>query len=55
MVGCHWSASFMMGARDGVQRWRSLMNKLGDGGDNEDSEWWSSSKIISDQFCRSSG
>jgi len=55
MVGCCWSASFMMGAGDGVQRWRSLTNELGVGSDGEDLEWWSSSKMICDQFCRSSG
>jgi len=44
----------MMGAGDGVQRWRLLTNKLSDGGNGEDSEWWSSPKMISDQFCHSS-
>jgi hypothetical protein len=36
----------MMGAGDGVQRWRSLTNELGVGGDG--GEWWSSSKIVCD-------
>lgn len=35
-----------MGAEGGVQRWRSLTNELGVGGDDE--EWWSSSKIVCD-------
>jgi len=36
----------MMGLREGVQRWMSLTNELGVGGDG--GEWWSSSKIVCD-------
>ena len=35
-----------MDAEGGVQRWMSLTNELGVGGDG--GEWWSSSKIVCD-------
>ena len=46
MVGSRWSSSFIMDAEGGVQRWMSLTNELGVGGDG--GEWWSSSKIVCD-------